>query len=76
MKDVVTRSYMGTPEGGRDGVGGRGGLAYPVLCYLLTGFQSFILTDGVGCALLVAQNLTASASNTGLHPVLRSVFYV
>jgi hypothetical protein len=45
----------GVSRGGKER---RGVLAYPVLCSLLTGLQSFILTDGVNCALLVAQNLT------------------
>lgn len=66
----------GMPGGwGVQGGGGRRGvLAYPVLCSLLGAVRSFHLTDRVDCALVGAHNLTASASNTGLHPVLRSVF--
>lgn len=56
-------------EGGR-----RGALACPVLRTLLGAVRFFHLTDRIDCALLGAHNLTASASNTVLHPVLRSVF--
>ena len=72
-------SYLpgGMPRMGgvQRGEGAAGG-CWHILCCAPYGpaFQPFILTDGVACARLVAQNLTASASNTGLHSVLRCVF--
>ena len=60
----ASRCSQGRNGGTGTGVGmgggvGRGVLVYPVLCSLLTGLQPFILTAGVSCALLGAQNLTA-----------------